>query len=63
MDCWQIMCVAVREPKYGTHHVVIELVFVRNALDGHNGVYLEKDFPLQSHPQLTTHMLRSLTSS
>lgn len=54
---------AVRESKCGTHHAAIEQDPVRNALDDHDGVYFDEDFPLQSHPQLATHMLRPLTSS
>lgn len=63
MDCWQIMCVTVRDSKDGTHHVAVQQAPVRNALDGHDGVHVHEAFPFQSHPQLAARMPRPLISS
>lgn len=35
----------------------------RKALSDHDGVYFQEDFPLQSHPPCTTHVLRPFISS
>lgn len=51
MDLGQIMCVAERESKYGAYHVAIEQVPVKNALDGHDGVYRTS----HSSPPTTSH--------
>lgn len=63
MNLGQIMCVVARESKYSAHHVAKEQVPMRNALNGHDSVYFEEDFSLQSHPQLVTHMLRPWNSN